>query len=233
MRAIRCKTESMKDPRGIDIRRPRLSWLCADGVRQTAYELRTRCGEDVALFFQLEADGKPVCLSDESWEATQEGPIRVNDMQQGEVVDARREVVTGWHGVKVEDFGTANLRASDCVPITEHERFPGRLITTPNGETVIDFGQNLAGYVEFTLTAHEGDVLTLTHGEALDENGNFTQENFQDRKRHKEGGTRQQVVYTCEEGRNEYKTKFSIWGFRYAKVETSIKSPSRPAAPPL
>ena len=34
----------MKDPRGIDIRRPRLSWLCADGVRQTAYELRARCG---------------------------------------------------------------------------------------------------------------------------------------------------------------------------------------------
>lgn len=93
---------------------------------------------------------------------------------------------------------------------------------TPNGETVIDYGQNLAGYIEFTLYAHAGDRIVLTHGETLDENGNFTQENFQDRKRHKEGGTRQQVVYTCKEGKNHYKSRFTIWGFRYAKVETDI-----------
>lgn len=93
---------------------------------------------------------------------------------------------------------------------------------TPNGETVIDFGQNIAGYVEFTLEAKGGETIVLTHGETLDENGNFTQENFQDRKRHKEGGTNQRVTYTCAEGENHYKTKFSIWGFRYAKVETAI-----------
>ncbi len=185
---------------------------------------RNLYGEDVALWLQLEADGKPVCLSDASWQATQDGPIRENDMQQGEVIDARLAGLetAHWHGVKVEDFGTENLCAADCVPVTEHERFAGTLLTTPNGERVLDFGQNMAGYIEFTLTAHAGDRLTLTCGETLDEHGNFTQENFQDRKRHKEGGTRQQVVYTCKEGRNEYKTKFSIWGFRYAKIETGI-----------
>lgn len=181
---------------------------------------RNLFGEDVALWLQLEVDGEPVCLSDESWEATQRGPIRMDDMQQGEVVDARLEVLTGFHGVTVRDYGTDNLCASNCVPITEHERFPGKLITTPNGERVLDFWRNIAGYIEFTLTAHAGDTITLTCGETLDENGNFTQENFQDRKRHKEGGTRQQVTYTCREGVNHYKTKFSIWGFRYAKVET-------------
>ncbi len=184
---------------------------------------RNLYGADVALYFQLEADGRPVCLSDETWEATQEGPIRSNDMQQGEVVDARREPMTGWHGVKPASFGTETLCCADCVPVTEHERFDGMLIRTPNGETVIDFGQNLAGYVEFELTARAGDTITLTHGETLDENGNFTQENFQDRKRHKEGGTRQQVIYTCREGLNHYKTKFSIWGFRYAKLEASAE----------
>lgn len=183
---------------------------------------RNLYGEDVALYFQLEVDGKAVCLSDESWEATQNGPIRMNDMQQGEIVDARLEPLTGWHGVRVEDFGIDNLCASNSVGVTEHERFTGRFFTAPNGENVIDFGQNLAGYMEFTLSAHEGETLTLTCGETLDENGNFTQENFQDRQRHKEGGTRQQVVYTCKEGENRYKTKFSIWGFRYAKLETAI-----------
>ena len=183
---------------------------------------RNLYGTDVSLLCQLEVDGKVVCVSDESWEATQEGPIRENDMQQGEVVDARLDASSGFHPVKAEDFGYDTLICSNCVPIREKERFPGKLLTTPNGETVIDFGQNLAGYVEFRLRAHAGETIVLTHGETLDENGNFTQENFQDRKRHKEGGTNQRVTYTCREGENLYKPKFTIWGFRYAKVETSI-----------
>jgi len=183
---------------------------------------RNLYGEDVALFFQLEVDGQAVCTSDESWKASQSGPIRENDMQQGEVVDARITEIRDYHDVKVEEFGTENFACSNCVPIVEMERFEGSVFQTPNGETVIDYGQNLAGYVEFTVFAHEGDKIIMTHGEALDENGNFTAENFQDRKRHKEGGTEQRVVYTCKEGKNYYKSKFTIWGFRYAKVETKV-----------
>ena len=122
----------------------------------------------------------------------------------------------------MEDFGVENFVCSNCVPIVECEHFEGKIIKTPNGEIVIDYGQNLAGYIEFTVNAHAGDKIVLTHGETLDENGNFTTENFQDRKRHKEGGTKQQVVYTCKEGENHYKSKFTIWGFRYALVETEI-----------
>lgn len=183
---------------------------------------RNLYGEDIALYFQLEVDGKAVCISDESWQASQCGPIRENDMQQGEVVDASIEVIDGYHAVKVEDFGVEKLACSNCVPIVERERFEGKIIKTPNGETVIDYGQNLAGYVEFTLDAHAGDKIVLTHGETLDENGNFTQENFQDRKRHKEGGTHQRVTFICREGKNHYKSKFTIWGFRYARVDTKI-----------
>lgn len=183
---------------------------------------RNLYGEDVALYFQLEVDGRAVCVSDKSWEASQSGPIRQDDMQQGEVVDARLEEIGGYHKVRVADFGVENLCCSNCVPVVEAERFPGKLIKTPNGETVIDYGQNLAGYIEFTVNAHAGDRIVLTHGETLDEKGNFTAENFQDRKRHKEGGTRQQVVYICKEGKNHYKSRFTIWGFRYAKVETDV-----------
>lgn len=183
---------------------------------------RNLYGEDVALYFQLEVDGKPVCISDENWLASQNGPIRENDMQQGEVVDASLEEISDYHVVKVENYEIANLCCSNSVHIVEKEHFSGKIITTTNGETVIDYGQNMAGYITFTLNAHAGQKIVLTHGESLDENGNFTAENFQDRKRHKEGGTNQQVTYICKEGRNEYKTKFSIWGFRYAKAETDI-----------
>lgn len=183
---------------------------------------RNLYGQDIALLFQLEVDGKIVCISDENWEASAEGQIRENDMQQGEVIDARIEEPANYHGVKVEGFPKDNLICSNALKICERERFSGKLLTTPNGQKVYDFGQNIAGYVEFTLTAKQGQTIVLYAGEILDENGNFTQENFQDRKRHKEGGTKQRVVYTCKEGQNHYKSKFTIWGFRYILAETDI-----------
>ena len=174
------------------------------------------------VLFQLEVDGKAVCVSDDDMEATQCGPIRQNDMQQGEVYDARLEGdLSGWHGVKTEP-NSLPITGMNTVPIREQEAFAGRLLRTPNGETVLDFGQNMAGYVEMKLTAHAGQKIKLLCGEALDENGNFTQENFQDRNRHKEGGTAQLLELICKEGENHYKPSFTIMGFRYAKVETDI-----------
>lgn len=190
---------------------------------------RNLYGTDIALFLQIEADGEVLCVSDESWQASQEGEIRENDMQQGEVIDAQKQTANGrvlaeesYHAVKTEDYGVEALCCGDAVEIREKEHFAGKVIRTPDGKTVIDFGQNLAGYIEFSLEAHAGERFALTHGETLDENGNFTQENFQDRKRHKEGGTKQRIEYICKEGRNFYKSKFCIFGFRYALVEGDI-----------
>lgn len=183
---------------------------------------RNLFGTEIALLAQLENDGEIVCVSDDTWEASQAGPLREADMQKGEVYDANCEEITNWHSVKIVESSYEELGCSNTVPIVENERFEGKVFETPNGQKVIDYGQNIAGYIEFQVEAHKGDKIVLTHGEALDEKGNFTQENFQDRKRHKGGGTDQRVVYTCKEGVNHYKTKFSIWGFQYALVETDI-----------
>ena len=97
-------------------------------------------GDTLGVLFQLEVDGKPVCVSDDTMQATQCGPIRQNDMQQGEVYDARLEgELTGWHGVRTyrDDLPITGM---NTVPILEHEAFPGKLLQTPNGETVLDFG---------------------------------------------------------------------------------------------
>ncbi len=191
---------------------------------------RNLYGEDIALFAQVAAAGEVLCATDGTWEACQDGPIRTNDLMMGETFDARiafpceqgESARKTWYSVCVMEDAKKPLVCTNEVPIREKERFAGTLIRTPDGKTVADFGQNLAGYVEFTLQAHEGDVITLWHGETLDENGNFTQENFQDRNRHKEGGVDQKVTYICREGENHYKTTFSIWGFRYALVETDL-----------
>ena len=185
--------------------------------------VRNLFGTDISLYLQLEVDKQTVCVSDETWQATQSGPIVESDMCQGEIYDARKEELTDWHEVKIEEFGTTNLVCSNSVPIEEFERFEGKIITTPNGERVIDFGQNIAGYVEFEVTAHAGQTIMLQHGETLDENGNFTIENYQPGERHVEGGIYQKVTYICKEGKNIYKPHFCIFGFRYAKLETDVE----------
>ena len=181
--------------------------------------LRNYYGEDLALLCQLEIGGKPVLGSDERWEASQQGPTRENDLQQGERYDARLEEITSWHGVTLRDFGTANLAPTESVPILEQERFPGRIFTASNGETLIDFGQNLAGYTELRLTAKAGQTVRLWHGETLDENGNFTQKNFDPGDRNK-NGIPQKLEYICKDGENVWRPRFTIFGFRYAKIET-------------
>lgn len=179
-------------------------------------------GSDLALLCQLEVSGNPVLLSDETWQASQSGPIRLNDMEKGEAYDARMEAITDWHGVTVKDYGLDVLCCSESVPILEQERFPGRVFKTPNGETVVDFGQNLAGYTELKVYAKAGQKIILWHGETLDENGNFTQSNFDPGERNKNGGIPQRIEYICKDGLNVYKPSFSYFGFRYAKVESDM-----------
>ena len=124
-------------------------------------------GTDLALLMQLEVDKEVVLVTDESWMAAQDGSVYFNDIQLGEKVDARKEP-TYFHHVKVEDFDYDNLICTNTQPICEHESFTAQLIHTPNGETVLNFGQNMAGYVSFGLNAKAGQKLILTHGEYLD-----------------------------------------------------------------
>lgn len=176
-------------------------------------------GTDVALLAQIEVAGIPVAVTDESWQASQDGPLGLNDHMKGEVYDATKCPVRNWHEVAVREWGVENLIGTDTVPVTAHERFPAKILHTPAGETVLDFGQVIAGYVELELTAAAGQKLILTHGETLDEKGNFTIQNFQNPKK---PYCLQRVEYTCQEGLNRYHPTKCYFGFRYVKVEGDV-----------
>ena len=105
--------------------------------------------------------------------------------------------------------------------MTEHERFKPTPITTPSGKTVLDFGQNIAGYLEFSVSAHVRQRIFLRFGEMLDDGGEFTQKNIQC-SNDRITTPLQQVDYTCREGINEYKTRFAVFGFRYVLIETEL-----------
>lgn len=105
-------------------------------------------GTQSKLLAQLElthTDGRmeTVC-TDESWRWSNDGPIRFADLKDGEVVDAR--FAPSYSGKARRIKYTANLTASDNVPVMERERFsPVERITTPSGKTVLKFPQNLSG----------------------------------------------------------------------------------------
>ena len=188
-----------------------------------AWGLRNQYGSETKLLLQLKitcADGsvQTVC-TDGSWDWSNDGPIRFADNKDGEIVDARMEPT--YAGRAKVTVHSAAPSASDNVPVTEHERLSARLLRTPSGKTVLDFGQNIAGYAAFSLTARAGQTVKLRFGEMLDGNGEFTQKNIQCSNK-RITTPLQQLVYTCKDGENAYKTTFAIFGFRYVFVETDV-----------
>ena len=190
--------------------------------------VRNLYGEDISFLCAVIGDGdmeNPILVTDCSWDACENGPIKLTDLELGETCDAGAGFGE-WHKAGEMSFDKRNLTAQKAPFITEHEVFEGRLITTPSGESVFDFGQNLAGYTSFVVeNAKGGEKICLVHGETLDENGNFTISNFQPGDRNKSGGIKQEINYICKPGRNEFKPHFSMFGFRYAKITGDILPP--------
>ncbi len=197
--------------------------LLADGWYRGstgAWGLKNQYGKETRVIAQLEVDGKPVLLTDDTWDWSNDGPIRFADNQDGEVVNAND--TPSYKGIAEMTKHTAVPTASNNVAVVERERFTPTVITTPSGKTVLDFGQNIAGYIEFSIHAKAGEKVFLRFGELLDENGEFTQKNIQCATKNR-ATPLQQVIYTCKNGENHYKTRFAVFGFRYALLATDCQ----------
>lgn len=184
-------------------------------------------GRTLDFFGQLEltyADGTTeIIATDERFE-TACGPLLASDMMMGDVYDARRSP-TDWRPVRlttgdpVRSGVNAKLIASRSVPVREMERLEGKPFRDASGALVLDFGQNIAGNVRMILrNTKSGQEVKLTHGETLDHDGCFTVENVNKTSLPVEAF--QEVSYRCRGGEWEaYQPSFSIFGFRYVKVE--------------
>ena len=80
----------------------------------------------------------------------------------------------GWMAIRVASHPLKRLVASMGVPVRRKEAFTPTVLTTPKGETMLDFGQNLAGVMRFKVRGPAGTTVRLRHGEALNRDGNFT-----------------------------------------------------------
>lgn len=192
-----------------------------------AWGLRNQYGTQTKLYAQLEitdkSGNKAVIGTDKTWAWSNDGAIRFADNKDGEIIEAWR--TTSYAGFAKETKCDVTPASSNNVPVTEHEKFSvQKVITTPGGAKVLDFGQNIAGYISFAVMAKKGQKIKLRFGEMFDENGEFTQKNFQCANKKRTRVTPlQQIEYYCKDGLNEYKTKFAIFGFQYVLIESDAE----------
>ncbi len=180
------------------------------------YNTGSHYGERTALLAQIELtyeDGAAEIIpTDGTWRSTT-GPIRYSEWYHGETIDLsldEQETVPAKNYEHSKDI----LVAQQCEPVRVTQRLPAvELLRTPNGETVLDFGQNLAGVVEARVKYPKGTVLTLRHGEALDENGNLYTKNLRTAKA--------TDAFICSGGEDVFLPRFTCHGFRYVGIEAS------------
>lgn len=149
--------------------------------------------------------------TDESWFVA-ESNLRFCHLYNGIIYDATHIPVYDTQAKLAEDNSQDLLIAQEGEIVKEQERLGIKeIIVTPKGETVLDFGQNMTGYLEITLDARKGDKVSFSFGEILDKNGNFYNANYRSAK--------SLYKYTCKEGRQTYKPNLTFYGFRYVRVD--------------
>lgn len=181
-------------------------------------------GERLALLAQLEityADGTVERVAtDETWRVIT-GPIRASDIYDGETYDARLERGDWtrpnyddreWTPVRRIDWDLNALVAPVGPPIRGIESIaPVKLMTSPSGKTILDFGQNVVGKLRFSVQGPAGHTITLRYAEVL-EHGELSIRPLRFAK----------VTdhYTLKgEGVETWEARFTYHGFRYAQIE--------------
>ena len=174
---------------------------------------RRRAARQTALIAELRiryTDGSTtVIATDPSWR-WRESPVRFSEIYDGERYDACFAAPEECPCAEYPGpFDT--LIPQEGEEIHEIERVAARSVfRTPAGELLVDFGQEVTGYVEFIVEAQAGDRVRILHGEVLDRDGNFYNANYRSAKA--------EIEYICRAGKQTWHPGLTFFGFRYLKL---------------
>ena len=190
--------------------------VLGDGWYKGIYGMRVKSenyGSRLAALAEIHVwyeDGtKEVFGTDESWKSRKSRVVE-SGIYSGEVYDASLDVSETF-GTELIDLGYDRLSPRLSPAITIHERLkPVEVIHTPAGETVLDLGQNMVGWLAFRCKAPAGTKLHFQFGEIL-QDGNFYNENLRTAKA--------EFTYISDGKEREVRQHFTFYGFRFVKVE--------------
>lgn len=173
-------------------------------------ELRARpFGFTAQITLTFEDGSTQILSTDESWKVS-DGPVRLSEIYDGEIYNATKAPALD-QAVTVFDGPTDTLIPQQGEEVHEQERLAVKnSFVTPKGEIVLDFGQNMTGYVELTVDAKAGDCVDLSFAEVMDKEGNFYTENYR--------GAKAQYHYICKDGVQTWHPELTFYGFRYIRV---------------
>lgn len=180
----------------------------------------TRTAFSCQIAVEYEDGSEAVLLTDGSWIGIY-SPVLFSEIYDGEIYDARREIpgwsevgcdTAAWQPVTTVPFQTDVMEAQSGSKVKAVTEVPAkRIFTTPEGDTVIDFGQNMTGWIEFRVKGKAGDRVELNCFEVLDAKGNVYLDNLRSAK--------ETIIYTCRDSDEViFHPNFSFQGFQFAKV---------------
>jgi alpha-L-rhamnosidase len=172
-------------------------------------------GSEVAALAEISADAagtlRILVKTDRTW-ASGELPIRQSGIYLGEIYDARREDGPADKGAEVIAFDKSVLIPHETGPVRELAAFePVLTWKDADSRTIHDFGQNLAGYVAFTVRGKAGARVTVEHSEIIAADNTFDNRNYR--------SAASRIEYVLKgQGEESYRPTFTFQGFRYARL---------------
>ena len=231
--AFEFNIKATKSPNSLGMARTASArFLATDGIQVASLGIREVYTGRVPAFLgqlQLEyADGKTEIIStDKTWQSTDQGPIVSSDLLDGENYDARKELA-GWDeaGFNASDWKAVRLAGNQAPrilnaqpnePIKQvSELKPISAKTLSNGNTIIDLGQNMVGWVRLKLSGQKDKTAKIRYGEMLNEDGTMYYDNLR--------GAPQVDRYTfAKDSSATFEPHFTYHGFRYIEVQGTVK----------
>ena len=158
-------------------------------------------------------DGREEVIgSDESFEVTENGPVRMADLYDGETYDAQVDLSKAdFHKASPETLRVHPRIMEDLgSPVRVRQILKPVSKTKVGDEWIYDFGQNFAGVVHFKVDGKAGQHIVVRHAEILNADGTLNTKFLRTAKA--------AIDYTCRDGVQEYAPRFTYMGFRYISV---------------
>ncbi|HJA67942.1 MAG TPA: glycoside hydrolase family 78 protein [Candidatus Mediterraneibacter cottocaccae] len=198
------------------------------GLTHSRNNYGTKTAFSMHLVVCFEDGSTQIITSDSSWTGC-DSPVISSGIYEGETYNAALEIPdwsvpgsnTGeWHGVQKISVDPDIIHPQEGARVTAKDRLPAqKLFTTPEGDLVADFGQNMTGRIQVTASGKPGDVIEIQCFEVLDKDGNVYLDNLRQAK--------QTMKYIfAEEKQITWHPAFTYMGFRYARI---ISWPGIPA----
>ncbi len=186
----------------------------AVGYIRSGAEHRNHYAKNISVIFALNIlfeDGTVLCVNSDEDVTIKSSQILQSSIYHGETVDRTAKICNIGNALLDAAVSTTLVPQIGEKVVEQDILYPVDLIVTPKGERVIDFGQNLAGYVEVHAKGACGDKIVLSHAEVLDKDGNFYTANLRT--------ARQQNTYILSGGEEIFKPTFTWQGFRFIRLD--------------